>query len=185
MTTAHYFAAADGPLRLGELLEGVLELTFDLSVLSSASFRGPEPPSERISHPWSIVLNPDCDLEWDFKSRQQTGQLDKRITHLLLCDLEDETRIRSRLTGAGLRKRAQSYQEDRDHYLPGSPTEEGSLLDQFYIDFKRLFMVPVDYVYAAAAIGAIQRHGFLKPPWAQHLAHRLTNFLGRVGLPDE
>ena len=163
MTTAHYFASADGPLRLGEIIEGVFELTFDLSVLTLASFRGPEPPSERISHPWSIVLNPDCDLEWDSNSRQQTGQLDKRITHLLICDLEDETRIRSRLTGAGLRKRAQSYQEDRHHYLPGSPTEDGTSLDEFYIDFKRLFTVPVDYVYATAAIGVMQWHGFLSP----------------------
>ena len=43
------------------------------------------------------------------------------------------------------------------------PTEDGTSLDEFYIDFKRLFTVPVDYVYATAAIGVMQWHGFLSP----------------------
>lgn len=179
---------SDGSLRQGEILEGIRELSFDTSQLSQRSFQMKRPWSERVSHPWSIVLTPDCDLEWDFLSRLIPGDSEnKRVNHLLLCDLEDRFSIErdGRIKNSGELNRARTYREERWHYLPASLTDDGQDLVEFYIDFKRLFSVPIEFVYAAMHLGLIQRHGYLNTPWVQHLTHRFTYFLGRVGLPDE
>ena len=176
------------PLHQGEILCGIHELRFDISQLSQESFKTMTPLSERASHPWSIVLTPACDLEWDFRSRQHSDQPDsKRVTHLLLCDLEDESSVRgdSRIKNRGERDKVESNRDERWYYLPPSTSENGQPFVEFYIDFKRLFSVPTEFVYAATSIGLIQRKGYLKGPWIQHLSHRFTYFLGRVGLPDE
>ena len=105
----------------------------------------------------------------------------------MLCDLEDESSVRdgSRIKNNGDRNKAKSNREERWHYLPTSTANNGLELVEFYIDFKRLFSVPTEFVYAGSDIGLILRKGYLKGPWVQHLSHRFTYFLGRVGLPDE
>lgn len=165
-----------------KILQGVRELRFDISRLSPRSFAMKRPWSERVTHPFSIILTPECDLEWDFQLRQNPEESEnKRVSHLLLCDLEDRFQIEKDLRIRNQRdfERASSYREERWHFLDGH--ESGP----FYIDFKRLFSVPLDFVYAAERLDMIHRRGYLKPPWVQHLTHRFTNFLGRVGLPDE
>ena len=112
------------------------------------------PLSERASHPWSIVLTPACDLEWDFRSRQHSDQPDsKRVTHLLLCDLEDESSVRgdSRIKNRGERDKVKSNRDERWYYLPPCTSENGQPFVEFYIDFKRLFSVPTEFVYAATS----------------------------------
>ena len=184
------YVASDlgGPLRQGEILSGIQELRFDASRLAKRSFHLKRPWSERASHPWSIVLSPACDLEWDFQYRQKPGESEnKRLTHLLLCDLEDEASVRdgSRIKNRSDRDKAKSNREERWHYLPAGTADDGRRLVEFYVDFKRLFSVQTEFVYAAVNLGLILRNGYLKGPWVQHLSHRFTYFLGRVGLPDE
>ena len=179
---------SNGSLRQGEILEGIRELSFDTSRLSQGSFQMRRPWSELASHPWSIVLTPACDLEWDFQFRQNPDESEtKRVSHLLLCDLEDEFGIRdgSRIKNNGDRDKAKSKREERWHYLSAGLSDDGQELVEYYIDFKRLFSVPIEFVYAATRLGLVQRHGYLKPPWVQHLTHRFAYFMGRVGLPDE
>lgn len=184
------YAASDpnGPLRQGEILAGIEELRFDVSRLSQHSFQMKRPWSERASHPLSIVLTPACDLEWDFQYGESSSNSDsKRVSHLLLCDLEDEHGVRNdlRIRNQGERERAKSNRDERWHYLPASMTDDGQDLAEFYIDFKRLYSVPTALVYPATNLGLIKRRGYLIGPWVQHLSHRFTYFLGRVGLPDE
>ena len=93
----HYLPSEDHALRQAEILEGIHELKFDLLDLSPASFESSNPPSLRTRHSWTIVLSPACDLEWDYNAREQGGQEGKLVSHLLLCDLEDEAGIRDNI----------------------------------------------------------------------------------------
>jgi len=189
LTTARYLASDDGgAFRLGEVLGGVHELRFDTSQISPFSYVRNNPRSQRVFHPWSIVLTPDCDLDWDFKSRQSPGYSNnKLVTHVLLCDLEDQFALESdkRITRQRDFERAKTYREERYHYLPISSVESGMATPEYFLDFKRLFSVPLDSVYESEKHGLVHRNGYLRPPWIQHLTHRFTFFLGRVGLPDE
>lgn len=177
-----------GPLRQGELLSGLLELRFDASMVSKASLSDPTPPAERVEHPWTIILSPDCDLEWDFNARQgEANTATKGLSHILMCDLEDLAALQIDSRVQKSQRQTQLIKQNRDeryHYLRSAHTEDGQTLPDFFVDFKRVFSVHADYLYAVVEQDLVRRHGFLKPPWIQDLSHRFTYFLGRVGLPD-
>ena len=189
-----YFTSPEsGPLRQGEILNGVSELTFDLDELTEDISSESSIKVRVMRHPRTIVLNPDCDLEWDYKAREGDANPDtKIISYVLLCDLEDESALRpergssplNRIIKSDHRNTVRGNRDERYHYLPASRTSSGSLLQEFYIDFKRLFAVRTDYLISLTEVKQIERMGILKPPWVQHLSHRFTFFLGRVGLPD-
>ena len=174
--------------RQGEVLRGLLELRFDSAQLSEASFASPTPPAERQAHPWTIILSPDCDLEWDFNARQGEANVGtKQLSHVLLCDLEDLGALQADGRVPKSQRLTQLVTQNRDeryHHLPSAVTQDGQLITYFFVDFKRVFSLHVDYLYAVTDKGFVERCGFLKAPWLQHLAHRFTYFLGRVGLPD-
>ena len=182
-----------GPLRQGEILSGVSELTYDLDELTQNISSGSSVKVRVKQHPLTIVLSPDCDLEWDYNARRGDANPDtKLISHVLMCDLEDESALRpvrgssplNRIVKSDHRNIVRGNRDERYHYLPASRTNSGSSLQEFYIDFKRLFAVQTDYLIKGTDEGQIERLGVLKPPWIQHLSHRFTFFLGRVGLPD-
>lgn len=182
-----------GPLRQGEILRGVSELIFDLDEL-------PEDISSESSlkvrvkqHPLTIVLSPDCDLEWDYNAREEdTNSENKIISHVLICDLEDEHALRpvrgssplNRIVSSNHLNWVKGNRDERYHYIQPSNANSDSSLQDFFIDFKRLFAVQTDYLIKLSEEGQVDRMGILKPPWIQHLSHRFTFFLGRVGLPD-
>ena len=152
-----------------------------------------EPTREEIAdsteiyiHPLTIVLSPDCDLEWDFKARKEGDvSVAKLISHVLLCDLEDERALRDdRSMNSSIFRMVKQNRDERYHYLQASSTESGSALDDYYIDFKRMFALPTEYITHESDAGRIRRLGILRAPWTQDLTHRFTYFLGRVGLPD-
>ena len=184
---ALYASSTDnGPLRQGEILEGVREIRFIVSADLASDLRGPSVPAHIVGHPWTVVLNPDCDLEWDFRARQGDARMEtKRVEQVLLCDLEDESQLNpSRISEKRLFDLAKGNRDERYHYLPLSQCDDGRDLTEFFIDFKRLFSLRPDFLYAAIQQGIVVRHGVLTAPWVQHLADRFTYFLGRVGLPD-
>jgi len=174
-----------GPLRQCEVLEGVRELRFDASEVTVENIDNDAPPAVRVFHPWTIVLSPDCDLEWDFFSRQSTASsTSKLISHILLCDLGDEATVRQVVNSQKDFQRAKENREERFHHIASSKTDDGHPIGEFFIDFKGMFSIPTDYLYHVIGLGIATRHGVLIPPWAQHLTDRFTYYLGRVGLPD-
>ena len=181
-------SSSSGTLRQGEILSGVNEITFSLDELSQDILSGSTVRVGVKEHPLTIVLSPDCDLEWDYKARKGIANNpdNKFISHVLLCDLEDEDALRiDRVKARQDRRRVKDNRDERYHYLQASQTNCGSQMSEFYIDFKRLFAVQTDYlVRLTTESRQISRLGVLKPPWVQHLSHRFTFFLGRVGLPD-
>ncbi len=173
--------------RQGEVLGSLAELQFDATQVSEETLRSPEPPAIWHIHPWVIILSPDCDLEWDHKARLEQENIDtKTIAHVLLCDLEDLDALRqsNRVMQSRQQNLVVDNRDERYHHIPQAHTDSGAQLNEFFVDFKRTFSVPTDYLYALARQELVTRHGFLKAPWVQHLADRFTYFLGRVGLPD-
>ena len=174
-------------------MEGVREIRFDSSQLTKRVFSRNRSFTERIEHPWTIVLSPDCDLEWDFKARNDnTIPQTKLMNNIILCSLESEGSVASgeglrgdfRIKNSGDRERVKSNRDERYHFLDSNKTDNGTDVVEFFLDFKRVFTVSNEFIYAATEQGLMMRHGCLDQPWVQHLTHRFTFFLGRVGLPD-
>lgn len=175
----------DGPLRQSEVLEGVRSLRFDVTKLSLENLESRRPPAEWANTPWTIVLSPECDLEWDFNARHgHANSSTKSLNHVLLCELEDGTRIQRFIGGSTNWGRVKDNREERFHHIPRDEFGNGKVVNEFFIDFKSLCAIPTDYLYGIIELGIVVRHGILKPPWVQHLADRFTYFIGRVGLPD-
>ena len=175
--------------RQGEVLSGLLELRFDAALLSEESFLDSSTaPAERLTHPWTIILSPDCDLQWDFAARQGEANIEaKCLSHVLLCDLEELAALQAGRIPKTSRDKDLITQNrnERFHFLPSSETQGGSQTHpDYFVDFKRVFSEHIDYLYAVTEKEFVMRCGFLKSPWVQHLADRFTYFLGRVGLPD-
>ena len=169
------------------------EVIFDLEDLPQDVSSGNTVRVRVKQHPLTIVLSPDCDLEWDYSARgEDANPGTKLISHVLLCDLEDTGALRpvtrssplNRINSSDHLKWVKGNRDERFHYIQPSSTDLGSPLQEFYIDFKRLFAVQTDYLIKLSEEGQVERMGILKPPWIQHLSHRFTFFLGRIGLPD-
>ncbi len=186
-----------GAFRQGEVLKGVVELRFNEKGLSAEALTRDDPPAKRVSHPLTVVLSPDCDLDWDFKARAKrvatgadetlTGLDPKEMGYILLCDLE-EARSLEKTPRAPSRKAWEFIEANRDirfHRIRSVQIEGLPAPVDLYIDFKRVFGLPPEYLYGLELIRVLTRHGFLMPPHAQHLADRFSYFIGRVGLPDE
>ena len=178
----------NGPLRQGEILEDLREIRFKaIDVPAEITTDAIIASTEVHIHPRAIVLSPDCDLQWDYLARQGQANFDtKYMSYVLLCDLEDEAAMSEhRLQSTKLRKAIQQNGDERYHYIKLGRTSSDSELEEYYIDFKRMFTLPIEYVIHESDSGRIGRLGVLRPPWNQHLIHRFTYYLGRVGLPDD
>ena len=189
MTSLYDDSPDTGALRQGEILEGVREIKFKLGCLPGEIVTGEETtlPVQIQTHNRTIVLSPDCDLEWDYHARKDKNNNDtKLMSHVLLCDLEDEATMRAqRVPSSNIFRIVRQNRDERYHFLRAGKTGSGSKIPDYYIDFKRMFALPAEYVTNESESGSIKRLGVLRPPWNQHLSHRFTFFLGRVGLPDE
>ena len=178
-----------GALRQGEILKGVREIRFKpIDPPGELTREAIADSTEIHTHPLTIVLSPDCDLEWDYQARKDGDvSVAKLMSHVLLCDLEDESTLRGTRSGSMNNRIFRIVKQNRDeryHHLQASSTESGSTHDDYYIDFKRMFALPTEYITHESEAGRVGRLGVLRPPWAQDLTHRFTYFLGRVGLPD-
>ena len=189
MTSLYDDSPDTGALRQGEILEGIREIKFKPGTLPGeiVAGEGVTLPAQIRTHSMTIVLSPDCDLEWDYQARKDKDDNGtKLMSHVLLCDLEDAAAIRAqRVPASRIFRMVQQNRDERYHFLRAGRTGSGSEIPDYYIDFKRMFALPAEYVTNEAESGSIRRLGVLRPPWNQHLSHRFTFFLGRVGLPDE
>lgn len=135
MTVKYESAVPGSQFRQGEVLRGLLELQFDADEVSEESLHSKTPPATRHEHPWTILLSPDCDLEWDFRARNgEANPATKKMSHILLCDLEDlgalhgDGRIQH---ASGPTKLVRQNRDARFHHLESADTEYGQQLPDF------------------------------------------------------
>ena len=145
-----------------------------------------------IVHPRAIVITPDCDLLSDYSARrnppsnvrQMQGRL---LEHVQFCDVFVEEEIRSnRELNSNLWSRVRGNQDERYHTLPSvaqqNPEDENH--PEYFLDFKRMFTLPTDFLYALLKSQDASRFGIVPSIWIHQLIQRYFAFHSRVGVPD-
>lgn len=169
----------DAALWCCEILSGVMQHRQSLQ-----SLRGPEPELETIVHPQCIVISQDCDLEQDFRARQDGKP--SPLPSVILCEVSSAATLRGTVpAGKDIWKRIIQNKDERYQFLravtaPQDAANEG--LPQLGIDFRRCFSIPTDELYEQFNLGARRRCRLLSP-FKEHLMNRLAHFMARVGLP--
>jgi len=175
-------------LQQGEILAGILDPRPD----NPGAPIQPDSPVDFtwINHPRAIVMTPDCDLLSDFASRQaspEVTQSPQRLQHIHCCDLYEESEIRGyNALNRDLWKRVRQNQNERYHRLPPGKVTGGSDLEHpaLYLDFKRMFTLPTEFLYRCLEIETVQRRGVVPPIWIHDLIQRYFAFHSRIGVPD-
>ena len=169
-------------LQQGEILAGIPEIQQD-NPASPVDFA-------RVNHPRAIVMTPDCDLLSDFASRQAASEgtpSPHRLQHIHCCDLYAAAEIReNNVLRSDLWRRVQRNQDERYHRLPPGKVADGSDVEHpaLYLDFKRMFTLPTEFLYRCLEIETVQRLGVVPPIWIHDLIQRYFAFHSRIGVPD-
>jgi len=187
-----------GALRQGELLGEIWEHRPEhpptaLSSDASIQYRS-------VRHPLVMVMNPDCDLEWDFQSRfpdestqstytpaPEASKPNVLISHVLLCDVYEKGNIINRVPpGRDIWKRIEQNQDERYHHFPPASVCNSLREDlpDLFLDFKKVFGLPTESLYGGLRIHAVSRIALVPPIYIHDLTHRFYGFLSRVGLPE-
>jgi hypothetical protein len=172
-------SSADGPLRQGEVLTGIVQ-----SVLNVASVGTESPEIDEIEQPIAIIASQDCDLEQDFKGRA-VGK-PEQLPSVLFYEVIEAATLLSRLPGGEIRKPAAINKNERYQVLQAVPRELDALdqgLPDLGIDFKRYFTIPTGEVYKQ--LSTARRRCVLTSPYLEHFATRAATFQCRIALPED
>lgn len=180
-------ANTNGAFRQAEILSDVIERNINLDSLKE----GGDLRLDNRKHPYAIILTQDCDLDWDYKSRNPREGGDrntaKEIPSILLCEVDEAKECRY---GEGMNSTlwnaVKRNNNDRYHFISNTPAEfdsNGNGLPELTIDFKRYFTVPTDELYHMVESGICNRRTWLDHPYLEHLSHRFSNYLSRIALP--
>jgi hypothetical protein len=174
-------AGADQFLAQGEIISNIIQTHLDY-----ASFAGSHPIMVSKIHPFAVALSQGCDLDQDYRARQDEVNQDKRIPAVLFCEAIDAESLRARCN-AGIWKRIRDNNDERYHFLQAVAMEfdaDGRGLPEIGIDFKRYFTIPTDEVYYRIRCGEAKRRCYLNSPYLEHFCRRFANYLSRVALPE-
>lgn len=104
------------PLRQGEILTGLIQ-----SRLNSESINSSEPVVDYLVHPYAIVVSQDCDLDWDYRARQDQTENHKLIPNILFCEVSTAEALRGRGHEAGINRKTwndiKNNKHERYHFL--------------------------------------------------------------------
>jgi len=186
-----YRTPQQGALRRGDVVTSLIQLVIEVEEVESFGQLGPDVvvPTKVVTHPVSIVMTPDCDLDWDFQSRQSGERVHKQIPNVLFLEvmIADDIRLQAGIN-RDIRKRIYANADPRWQYLEAVPLELDAIgkgLPSMVLDFKRLFTVPTIDVYRQLSDNSATRRACLNSPFAEHLASRFFAFQARVALPRE
>jgi len=145
-----------------------------------------------------MVLSQDCDLEQDFRGREELSQRENDETEanlqasnnllatILLCEVVRADQLRGTPNmDHKTWKRVRFNKDERYQYLSAVPAladRLGEGLSQLTLDFKRYFSLPTDQAYWELQQQA-RRRCFLVTPYAEHLSTRFFSFQCRIALP--
>lgn len=179
--TIYVRSTAVGPLRQGEILTAVVQ-----SVLTLASAGTDAPEIEPIEHPIAIVASQDCDLEQDFRARQDRKP--PVLPSVLLYEVILARTLLSSLPGSDVRRPVSNNKNERYHVLQGVPAAMDALdegLSDLGIDFRRYFTIPTLELYKQLELTTAKRRCLLVSPYLEHFAIRAAVFQCRVALPAD
>lgn len=186
-------AIADNAFRHSEILSNVSERRINLAKLQTTD----ELAVDIRAHPYSIILTPDCDLDWDFKTRYtpegnpQNHEVfnAKEVPTILLCEVVEAQTLKDR---QGMNSKSwkiiRQNNNQRYHFISQVPPEfdlEEKGIPELGIDFKRYFTIPTAELYWQVKSGDCKRHTWLGSTYLEHLSHRFGDYMSRVALPHD
>jgi len=173
----------DHPLRQGEILSNLTQVRIDLDSL------GFEERLDHTLHPYAIVVSQDCDLDWDYKARQNEAKAHKKIPNILFCEVAAATELHKRVDiDSKIWDRIKINKDERYHFFQQvTPAQDflGEGLPELGVDFKRYFTIPSDEVYLRMARNEAARRCYLMSPYREHFSARFYYFQSRIALPEE
>ncbi len=170
----------DGALRQAEIVSDIVQVKLQSGEQEN------KPPGVELVHPFAVILSQDCDLNWDFKARQENRQFS--LPNVLFCEVVTAQELRgTQEIRSDIWKRIRQNQDERYQFLQAIPPEndaQGLGLPELGLDFKRYFTIPTEEVYRQVVVSAKRRTRLLSP-YAEHLGSRFFQFQSRVALPTE
>ena len=182
-------ASTGGRLIQGEIICNLQEIRPNFAAAPASGEMGEFLP---IAHPRVVVITPDCDLLSDYSTRsnptseasQNQGRL---LDHIQLCDVFSAEEIRrNRNLNSQLWRQIRGNQNERYHALPAVTglTSENTTHPEYFLDFKRMFTLPTEFLYHQIEVGSAYRFGIVPPVWLHQLIQRYFAFHSRIGVPD-
>jgi hypothetical protein len=177
---------SSGPLRQGELITGLLQLTY--SAIGRESI-----DATILPHDYALVVSQDCDLDWDYSLRYGQGQGEhKRMQDILFCVVSEAAAVRRSFDPSFMNSRKwdriSGNTDERFHFfqrVEPSQDVQRQGLPELVADFKLYFSLPVDSVYNQINAGIASRWCHLKSPYLEHCSHRFGFYQGRIALPHQ
>lgn len=145
-----------------------------------------------VHHPLVIVLSPECDLVSDYELRNANpnggfdlAQSSNFLEHIQCGKLFEEGEIRR---PHNLNSAAWSFirtnRHERYHAILPAALGRADSDGRQYVDFKRIFSVSTEYLYALLDGDGLEMDAILEPPWIHQLVQRCYAFQARVCVPD-
>jgi hypothetical protein len=176
-------AGSDHCLKQGEFISNLLQVTAAIPTISETGIK-----VDLKTHPLAVILSQGCDLEQDFKARNDAANANKTIPAVLFCEVISAAELRSKVDkSATLWTHIRTNIEPRYHFFQKVDKEfdaEGQGLDELGVDFKRYFTIPTDEIYYRIGHGEAKRRCQLVSPYAEHFCQRFAQFFSRIALPE-
>ena len=159
----------------------------EIDIIESFDVKGSKIKIDRISFPYVVCLNQECDLENDYNS---PADKDSRLLHIAIAPAFNFEDFLSGNHWAGIfdlnttskRKDTKSKlimdnEIPRFHYLNFAESNMPELI----VDFKHFFTINRDVLYEKLD----KRLCSLDDLFKEKLSQRFSNFISRIGLPEE
>lgn len=147
----------------------------------------------KFVYPYTVVITQDCDLEQDFKARNETLKQDKFLESTLLIPafLSEDLKMGTHLTMLNLERENWSNfssKSDKWSNIIGNENKRFHCLKQdddlkipeLIMDFKFFFTLP------HSQLNSIYKDNYLasiKTLYREDLSSRFAHYLSRIGLP--
>lgn len=167
----------DGPLRQGEILEGLVE--YQVSGSGSDDIK-------RIKHRRCVIMSADCDLEQDYNRRLEGPEVDdpKLVPYALGLDMFEDNEIRPMVGTSSVWRLVRQGQHQRYHHF--AEGQQGpARLPALTADFKRFTAFFLEEVYRELSRGGAARVCRVPPVYVHDFVQRFFAYLSRIGLPAE
>jgi hypothetical protein len=107
------------------------------------------------------------------------------MPHVLICDLYLEADMRdAHGMNSTLWTAVRKNQNERYHCLSAAQVGSSAELPELFLDFKKVYGLPVTHVYQGVTSGGISRIAIVPSPYLHDLIHRFYGFQSRVAVPD-
>jgi hypothetical protein len=177
------------PLRQCEILTNVTQY---IPVVEEITKDGESLSFNQIIHPYAIVITQDCDLDWDYHSRNSEEiKKSKLLNSIILCEVGTAEESRNNSDNNLNRKEWElvaAHRHERFYFFEKIPVEselEKIGLPELTADFKKVFGVNSADLYRQIELDKAKRRAVLSSPYLEHFSRRYNSFHGRVALPHQ